>query len=206
MLTLGLASTILAYLLGSIPFGYLLVRWKKGMDIRVTGSGATGATNVMRTLGSAGFAATFLLDALKGAGAILLARHLTEADPAWIGAAAVAVILGHCFPVWLKFRGGKGVATAVGAFLTINPLATALALALFGVVVALWRFVSLGSIVAAVAFPLFLYFLTRPPLPILLGALGGMVIILIRHLGNMGRLLAGNENRMGGGKAVGSRQ
>src|SRR5271170_606396 len=102
------ATPLFAYLLGSIPFGYLIVRWQKGIDVRSTGSGGTGATNVSRSLGMAGFAATFLLDAIKGFAAVLLAARLSGGDPRWTAAASVVAVVGHCFPVWLKFHGGKG--------------------------------------------------------------------------------------------------
>ncbi|HMD86407.1 MAG TPA: glycerol-3-phosphate 1-O-acyltransferase PlsY [Terriglobia bacterium] len=193
----GPLTPLFAYLLGSIPFGYLIVRWQKGVDVRSTGSGSTGATNVMRNLGIAGFVATFILDVGKGTVAVLLASRLTSGDPRWIAASSVAAILGHCFPVWLKFRGGKGVATGVGVFLALAPLQVALALALFAIVVAIWRYISLGSIVATAAFPLLVYFMKHPPLPIVLGAAGGALIIITRHHANIGRLLSGTENKVG---------
>src|SRR5271157_2095788 len=158
-------TPLFAYLLGSIPFGYLIVRWQKGVDVRNTGSGSTGATNVMRNLGIIGFVATFILDVGKGTFAVMLASRLTSGDarwiplsgdPRWIAASSVAAILGHCFPVWLKFRGGKGVATGVG----------------------IWRYISLGSIVATAAFPLLVYFMKHPPLPIVLGAAVSALIII----------------------------
>jgi glycerol-3-phosphate acyltransferase PlsY len=175
---LGLLSTLIAYLLGSVPFGYLIVRWQKGIDVRTTGSGSIGATNVMRSLGPVGFAATFVLDVGKGLGAVLLATKIARNDPVWIAVAATVAILGHCFPIWLRFRGGKGVATAV---------------------VAIWRYVSLGSIVATAAFPIFIYFLKQPPppLPIVVGATVGAAIIIAQHRSNLRRLLKGTENRLG---------
>jgi glycerol-3-phosphate acyltransferase PlsY len=206
MVRMGLISTIAAYLLGSIPFGYLIVRWQRGVDVRTTGSGSIGATNVMRTLGSAGFVATFFLDLSKGLAAVLLAAVLTHEDPFGLAGAAVAAIAGHCFPLWLKFRGGKGVATALGAFLAISPLPAGLALVLFGIAVGVWRYISLGSILAATAFPVLLYFLKRPPLPIVLGAFVGAAIIVVRHAENLRRLFQGSEPRLGRRTAVGSRQ
>src|SRR5579862_9235213 len=137
-------TPFLAYLLGSIPFGYLIVRWQKGVDVRTTGSGSTGATNVMRNLGVIGFVATFLLDVGKGIFAVLLASHLTSSDPhwipltgdpRWIAVASIAAILGHCFPVWLKFHGGKGVATGVGVFIALAPAQVGLVLIVFAIVV-----------------------------------------------------------------------
>jgi glycerol-3-phosphate acyltransferase PlsY len=196
---LGILSTSIAYLLGSIPFGYLIVRWQKGFDVRTIGSGSIGATNVMRSLGVAGFVATFILDVGKGIAAVLLAARLTANDPRWIAVATTVAILGHCFPVWLRFRGGKGVATGVGVFIALAPIQVGLALAIFAVVLAIWRYVSLGSITGAAAFPVLLYFLKQPPpaLPIVLGAVTGAAIIIVKHHGNIRRLLSGTENRLG---------
>ncbi len=193
----GPLTTLIAYLLGSVPFGYLIVRWQKGVDVRATGSGSIGATNVLRSLGLAGFVATFVLDVGKGTGAVLLAKRVTADDPRWVGLAAVAAILGHCFPVWLKFRGGKGVATGVGAFIALAPLEVGLVLVVFGVVLAIWRYVSLGSIVATAAFPVLVYFLRQPPLPIVLGAAGGAAVIIGLHHANIRRLLSGTESKLG---------
>lgn len=193
----GPLTTLIAYLLGSIPFGYLIVRWQKGIDVRATGSGSIGATNVMRNLGIAGFVATFALDVGKGAGAVVLASRMTGHDPRWVAAASVAAILGHCFPVWLKFRGGKGVATGVGVFIALAPLPVGLVLVIFAVVVGIWRYISLASIIATAAFPILVYFLKHPPLPIVLGAAGGAAIVIAQHHANIRRLLNGTENRLG---------
>ncbi len=193
----GPLTTLIAYLLGSVPFGYLIVRWQKGVDVRATGSGSIGATNVLRNLGLAGFVVTFVLDVGKGSGAVLLAMRITAGDPRWVGLAALAAILGHCFPVWLKFRGGKGVATGVGAFIALAPLEVSLVLVVFSVVLAIWRYVSLGSIVGTAAFPVLVYFLRQRPLPIVLGAAGGAVVIIGMHHANIRRLLSGTENKLG---------
>jgi glycerol-3-phosphate acyltransferase PlsY len=198
----AILTPILAYLLGSIPFGYLIVRWQKGIDVRSTGSGGTGATNVMRNLGVIGFVATFILDLGKGIAAVLLASRLTGGDPRWIAASSVAAILGHCFPVWLKFRGGKGVATGVGVFIALAPVQVALVLIIFAIIVAIWRYISLGSIVATAAFPLVVYLMKRPPLPIVLGAAGGAIIIIAMHHANIGRLMNGTESKVGQKKSV----
>ena len=202
----GVLAPLCAYILGSLPFGYLIVRWQKGIDVRSTGSGSIGATNVMRNLGIAGFVVTFLLDLGKGLAAVLLAARLTAGNPRWIAASAVMAILGHCFPVWLKFRGGKGVATGVGVFLALAPLQVALVLVLFALIVAIWRYISLGSIIASAAFPMLVHFMQHPPLPIVLGAAGGALIIILRHHANIRRLLNGTESRLGSKKAVGSGQ
>ena len=193
----GPLSVLLAYLLGSIPFGYLIVHWQKGIDIRATGSGSIGATNVMRNLGILGFVATFILDAGKGAAAVWLAEKITAHSPGWTAVAAVTAIFAHCFPVWLKFRGGKGVATGVGVFIALAPSQVALVLVIFAVVVGIWRYISLGSIVATAAFPLLVHFMKHPPLPIVLGAAGGAAVIIARHHANIRRLLKGTENRLG---------
>lgn len=193
----GLLSAFIAYVLGSIPFGYLIVRWQKGIDVRATGSGSIGATNVMRNLGVAGFVVTFLLDVGKGAAAVLIARGLTVGDPRWIAAATVAAIVGHCFPVWLKFQGGKGVATGVGVFIALAPIQVAMVLAIFAVVVAIWRYISLGSIIATATFPALVYFFLHPPFPIVLGAAGGAAVIIGMHHANIRRLLNGTENKWG---------
>lgn len=201
----GPLTTLAAYLLGSIPFGYLIVRWQKGIDVRETGSHSTGATNVMRNLGIAGFLATFVLDFGKGVAAVMLASRLTAGDPRWIAAAAVAAVAGHIAPVWLRFRGGKGVATGVGVFIALAPVPMGLALAVFGLLVAIWRYISLGSIVATAAFPALVYLLDHPPRPILAGAAGAAALIIAKHHANIRRLLAGTESRLGK-KGVGSRE
>jgi len=200
----GPLTTLAAYLLGSIPFGYLIVRWKKGIDVRQRGSHSTGATNVMRNLGFAGFLATFILDFGKGVTAVMLASRLTASDPRWIAAAAVAAVAGHIAPVWLGFRGGKGVATGVGVFIALAPVPMGLTLVIFGVLVAVWRYISLGSIAATAAFPALVYLLNHPPRPILLGAAGAAALIIAKHHANIRRLLAGTEGKVGK-KAVGNR-
>jgi acyl phosphate:glycerol-3-phosphate acyltransferase len=194
---LGPLTTLIAYLLGSIPFGYLVVRWQKGIDIRTTGSGGTGATNVMRNLGIVGFAATFVLDFGKGYAAVWLTSRITGGDPSWIAAAAVAAIAGHIFPVWLRFHGGKGVATGVGVFFALAPVPMAFVVVIFLLVLATWRYVSLGSMIATAAFPALVYALNRPPKAILIGAMGAAVLIITSHHANMRRLLHGTENKIG---------
>ena len=199
------AAVALAYLLGSIPFGYLLVRLGGGGDVRETGSGGTGATNVTRRAGKWAGAATLLLDALKGAAAVTAARVLLsgEADSRWwVAAAAVAAVLGHVFPVWLGFRGGKGVATGLGVFLLLAPLATLCALLAFVVVVWLWRYVSLGSMAAACVLPLAVWALGArgrsdpEATPALVVASVGAALIIYMHRANVGRLLRGKESRL----------
>ena len=184
---------IAAYLIGSIPFGYLIVRGKIGADIRQTGSGGTGATNVSRRAGKVAGVVTLLLDALKGAAAVLMARALSGDD--WIiAAAAIAVLVGHIFPVWLRFRGGKGVATGAGVFLVVAPVALLLAGVLFLAIVFVTRYVSLGSMVAAATIPL-LVWVQSGSQPLLIAAILGALLIVFAHRGNIGRLARGTESQ-----------
>lgn len=195
---------IAAYLLGSIPFGYLLVRFKEGADVRATGSGGTGATNVTRRAGKLAGVVTLLLDAAKGALVIYIARRFLAAEPDvdwWVAGAAVLVIVGHVFPVWLGFRGGKGVATGVGVFLSLSPLAVAGSGLVFFVIVLITRYVSLGSVVAVITFPSFVWLLSTFFRPvsglneILCTAFIGGSLIVFMHRENIGRLLRGTENK-----------
>jgi glycerol-3-phosphate acyltransferase PlsY len=202
----ALLVVIIAYLLGSIPFGYLIVRTKLGADIRESGSGGTGATNVSRRAGKTAGVVTLLLDAFKGSLAVLIARTLLTGPPLvvdwWIAAAAIAVIVGHIFPVWLGFRGGKGVATGVGVFLVLAPVALVCAGVLFVAIVALTRYVSLGSITAAVALPVCVWLqsvFVEPVAdvrPLLIAAIIGALLIVFAHRGNIARLARGTESRI----------
>lgn len=207
-----LLTLSLAYLLGSIPFGYLLVRVFLKQDIRASGSGNIGATNVARA-GAKGLGiATLLLDLGKGLVAVLLAFFITRHAPlTFTGAqafdlamlAGVAAVVGHCFPVWLAFRGGKGVATALGVFLALVPRATLCILGVFVVVVLLTRYVSLASIIAAIAFPLFAFYFVHQPSPLVIfGFLAIPLLICVKHWGNMQRLMAGTESRFGSKKVT----
>jgi glycerol-3-phosphate acyltransferase PlsY len=185
---------VVAYLLGSIPFGYLIVRRKMGADIRQTGSGGTGATNVTRRAGKAAGVLTLLLDAAKGSAAVLIARAVAGDD--WlIAAAAIAALVGHMFPVWLSFRGGKGVATGVGIFLVLAPIALLGAGVIFIAIVALTRYVSLGSIIAAILIPVFVWLLSDLR-PLLVAAIVGAALIIFAHRGNIQRLVSGTESRI----------
>ncbi len=188
---------LLGYLLGSIPFGYLLVRALSGSDIRYMGSGNIGATNVARTSGWAIGVATLILDAAKGFFAVWLVGHFSHGNIRFMMYAGLAAILGHVFPVWLKFEGGKGVATAMGVFLAICWPAVALAVAVFLLVVLFWRYVSLGSVSAAAALPLLIYLLYAPghapPTAVSTCTLLGAIVIIIKHRDNIERLMAGTE-------------
>ncbi|HUO26546.1 MAG TPA: glycerol-3-phosphate 1-O-acyltransferase PlsY [Candidatus Aquilonibacter sp.] len=197
---------VASYLLGSIPFGYLLVRIFRGEDVRQSGSGNIGATNVSRKSPALG-AVTLGLDALKGTSAVMLAYRLSGGT--WgrpkpylaMAVAALFAVVGHIFPVWLRFRGGKGVATALGSFLVITPKAVLIAAVIFVLVVLVFRYVSLGSIVAAASFPLLLL-KGMPKDPNALSALVctavTSLLIIARHHENIRRLLGGTENRLGG--------
>jgi glycerol-3-phosphate acyltransferase PlsY len=188
---------IIAYLLGSIPFGYILVKFTQGTDIRGVGSGNIGATNVYRTNRWIGIL-TLLLDGGKGYLAVVLAAWLTGAT-LWQTVAAVCAILGHCFTIWLRFRGGKGVATGCGAYLAITPLAVGTTLVVFVLVSLLSRFISLGSILATAAFPLWAY-LYGESSSVLIGAIIGAAIIIAKHHENIWRMLGGAEGRFAPGK------
>lgn len=187
-----LLVVIVAYLIGSIPFGYLIVRQKVGDDIRETGSGGTGATNVSRRAGKAAGVLTLVLDALKGSAAVLIAKTVVGDEWA-IALAAIAALVGHIFPVWLGFRGGKGVATGVGIFLVLAPIALLCAGVIFVVVVALTRYVSLGSIITAALVPLFIWLLNADLLPLQTAAVVGAMLIIFAHRGNIRRLAQGTE-------------
>jgi glycerol-3-phosphate acyltransferase PlsY len=188
---------IIAYLIGSIPFGYLIVRAKGGGDVRETGSGGTGATNVSRRAGKAAGAITLMLDAAKGAIAVIGARSMLNADSAdWlIAAAAIAVMVGHIFPLWLRFRGGKGVATGAGVFLALAPIAVLVAGVVFVTVVGLSKYVSLGSIAGALTIPVYSWIAVNPT-PVLAAAVVGALLIVLAHRGNIARILRGTEPRI----------
>jgi glycerol-3-phosphate acyltransferase PlsY len=199
-------SGVIGYLLGSIPFGYLLVRAFRGQDVRTTGSGNIGATNVARTSPLLGLS-TLLLDALKGCAAVVAAIVISasysahywpsEAISTPAAVAALFAILGHVFPVWLRFRGGKGVATAVGAFSLLAPGAIIAAVALFVIVAFLSRYVSLSSLIAAASFPALAWLFYRDEFSwrIILVICVASCVIIVRHHQNISRLFAGTEPR-----------
>jgi acyl phosphate:glycerol-3-phosphate acyltransferase len=199
-----LAIPFAAYLLGSIPFGLLLAKVFGGGDVRKAGSGNIGATNVTRVAGPLAGILTLIFDTAKGAAAVWLAARATNDSATWMTISAFSVLLGHCYPVWLKFKGGKGVATALGVFLALSPLAAVSALLLFILCVVYWRFVSLGSVAAAAAMPLLIYFLWapghEPPIVIDLGTLAIAGLVIFKHRGNLRRLADGTEPRFSFGK------
>jgi len=190
-----LLPIVTGYLVGSIPFAYLLARRFAGVDVRLAGSGNVGATNVFRTTRRSLGIAAMALDIAKG---VLVAAWVSrgQGDQAAVAAAGTAAIVGHIYPVWLRFRGGKGVATACGVFAVLAPVATAIAVAVFGVVALITRYVSLGS-VAGIALVPPLAFVTGEPLPFVVAALVVAALIIFRHRSNLARLLAGTERRMG---------
>jgi glycerol-3-phosphate acyltransferase PlsY len=206
---LWLPILALAYLLGSIPFGYLLVRFFRKEDIRAIGSGNIGATNVARS-GAKGLGIlTLALDLLKGLAAVLIARHFSPGAPSdlmpsdLMCAAAVFAVLGHVFPVWLGFRGGKGVATALGVFLAIAPWAALGALAVFLLLVFTTRYVSLASVLAAVVIPIFAMLTVANRSPVFIGAvLFIALLVVVKHHANIARLLQGKESRFGSSKSA----
>ncbi len=214
MISVYLIVAVIAYLLGSIPFGYLLVRIFRGGDIRLSGSGNIGATNVARS-GAKGLGiATLALDAAKGFLAVYIAFVLSfsrlnvcfsgsfyfcASRTSLMAVAALFAVLGHVFPVWLKFKGGKGVATALGVFCVLFPKAILVSLAIFILVVAVTRYVSLGSILGAISFPVAAYFLEIDSNFLSLTMASAIALIVVaKHHQNISRLLAGTENRFGG--------
>lgn len=188
---------ILSYLLGSIPFGFLIVQSTEGKDIRTLGSGNIGATNVFRRSRWAGIL-TLILDAGKGYLAVIAAGWITG-NLHWQAAAAVFVIIGHVFTIWLRFKGGKGVATGCGSYLALSPPAILATLGLFILILLLTRYVSASSIAAAAFFPFGAY-IFREPVPILLWASLGALLIIAKHHQNIRRLLSGTENKFMLGK------
>lgn len=190
----AVAALLAAYLLGAIPFGYLLVKLKTGADVRAAGSGNIGATNVLRTAGRAAGVTTLLLDIGKGYLAVWLAERLTSGNLWWTSAAALAVMAGHAFPVFLRFKGGKAVASFAGAFLRLTPIPLAAVLVVFVIVVAVTRHISVGSIVGAASFPLAVWLILHPERPVLISALIAGAFIVYRHRENIARLHAGTEH------------
>lgn len=191
---LGILSIVIAYLLGGIPFGYLLVKLTRGADVRAAGSGNIGATNVLRTAGKAEGIATLLLDIGKGFLAVWIAVKLTDNSPLWTALAALAVMAGHAFPVFLQFKGGKAVASFIGAFLYLTPLAMLAALLLFVGTVARTKHISAGSILTAGTFPFAVWMILHPPWEITLAAFIAGAFIVYRHSANIERLRQGTEN------------
>ena len=213
MLVAGLL--VIAYVIGSIPFSFLVVKLMTGEDIRQVGSRNVGATNVARSFGKLPGIIALLLDAAKGYAVVAIARYVTasqewplvplnkmDTSPLhsrafWITLCALVAVLGHMFPLWLRFHGGKGVATGAGAFLALDPIATAAGLIVFAIVIISTRFVSLASILSAASIPLFLRFLTRAPFWTINLSILIAIAIIVKHHSNIARLAQGRERRMG---------
>ncbi len=187
---------VLTYLLGSIPFAFLLVKASGRGDVRSVGSGNVGATNALRAAGWKVALPIAVLDIAKGVAAVVLMRQVT-ANPAWVAAAGLAAIVGHCFPMWLKFSGGKGVATGAGVFFTLAWLPTLVVAGVWVAMLAAFRFVSLASVTAAAAFPVALFFIIRPTMPVEICAVLAVLVIIWRHRTNLARLVSGEEPRLG---------
>lgn len=209
-MVMPVALVVFSYVIGSIPFSYLIARIVGKTDIRQVGSGNVGATNVMRNVGKFPGVIALLLDILKGWSVVWMARAMTqhrvwpwpyqggellESRTFWIGLAALMAVLGHMFPLWLWFKGGKGVATAGGAFLAIDPIATAATAIVFLIVALLSRYISLGSIVAAASMPLILRFLTHEPFWTIIFSIIIAVAIILKHRENIARLAGGEERK-----------
>ena len=197
----------MGYLFGSIPFGLLLAKLFGGGDVRQHGSGNIGATNVSRVAGPLAGLLTLLLDTGKGAAAVFLASRVSGQSATAIILAGVAALAGHCFPVWLGFKGGKGVATGLGVFLALCPLAAVGAFIVFALAFLFWRYVSLASLAGAASLPLLVYFLWAPkhapPLVITFGTLLAATLIFFKHSANVQRLSQGTEPKYSLSKSKG---
>ena len=198
-----LITAAASYLLGTIPFGYLLVQVFRGEDVRSSGSGNIGATNVARMSPALGVA-TLILDAGKGLAAVVLARAMSggEHQKLAMTVAAFSAVVGHLFPVWLKFRGGKGVATSLGSFALIAPKSIVCMVGLFLIIVAATRYVSVGSVMAAASFPVLAWVLHEyvEPAQLIPIALGSALVVW-KHRQNIGRIVAGTESKVGAKRA-----
>ncbi len=189
-----LIAALFSYLLGSIPFGFLLVKVSLGEDVRASGSGNIGATNVSRISIVLGLI-TLLLDACKGAAAVFLTLLIFPALSYLPASAAFFAVLGHVFPVWLKFRGGKGVATSLGAFLLLAPKSVLIVIGIFLLLVALFRYISLASIISAMLFPMLVWMFNATGAVLVFAAVLTAAIVLLKHRANLQRITAGTEPR-----------
>lgn len=198
------AAALIAYFIGGLPFGYWFVRFSCGKDIRTIGSGNIGATNVHRALGRKAGLIVLALDVLKGFVAVWITALITRHDALALAVSVLAVMLGHCYPILLRFHGGKAVACFIGAFLYLAPLSLAAVAVVFIGVVLLTKYISLASIVGALLFPVVVWLVTRPPLPILIASIAAGLLIVYRHKSNIARLRAGRESvfSLKGGRAA----
>ena len=196
MIELGLVA--FAYFVGSIPFAFIFVRYVTGRDVRCEGSGNVGATNALRSAGWKVGVAVTVLDIAKGSLAVW-AMMVFNPESAWLAAARLAVVAGHCFPPWLLFRGGKGVATGFGAFLIIAPLSALAALGVWIVMLAAFRWVSLASMTATASFPILIQLVGHPDWVTLSSVAAAAILIILRHHSNIRNLVTGKEQRLGPG-------
>lgn len=187
---------VLSYFVGSLPTALLVVRFFTGQDVRKLGSGNVGGTNALRAAGLKIGVSVTIIDCCKGALPVLLMRWYDPASK-WQALAMLAAVLGHCFPIWLRFRGGKGVATGLGAFLVLAPMASLAALALWILILVIGRYVSVASMLASAVFPLLLYFISGPPMSVLWAVTVVAAVIVLRHQENMKKLMRGEESRLG---------
>jgi glycerol-3-phosphate acyltransferase PlsY len=192
-LATGMLAIVIAYLMGAIPFGYLLTRLTTGKDVRSQGSGNIGATNVLRAAGRGAAVATLFLDMAKGFAAVWIAGWLTDGSSGWMADAALAVMAGHAFPIFLGFKGGKAVATFTGAFLYLTPIPALAGIIVFVITVVITRYISAGSILAAATFPLGVWVIDHASVNVILAALIAAAIVVYRHKDNMRRMRMGKE-------------
>jgi glycerol-3-phosphate acyltransferase PlsY len=190
---IGALTVVAAYLIGGIPFGLIVVKLMTGADVREEGSGNIGATNVLRTSGPLAGVLTLVLDAAKAWMAVWLADKYTGGSEFWMSFAALAVLLGHAYSIWLHFKGGKAVASFAGAFAYLTPIPLLAVAILFIFVVAWTRYLSFGSIIAAGLFPVACWMILHPGWPVLVSALGAAILVVERHRGNIARIRAGEE-------------
>jgi acyl phosphate:glycerol-3-phosphate acyltransferase len=196
----GFIAVIVAFLVGGIPFGLLIVRLKTGADVRKSGSGNIGATNVLRTTGPMAGVLTLVLDAAKGLFAVWLADTLTHGNILWMSFAALAVLLGHAFSPYLKFKGGKAVASFLGAFGYLTPVPVLVITIIFLIVTFMSHYLSLGSVSGAVLYPFACFVILHPAWPVLVAATGASLLILWRHQSNIVRIREGTENILNFGR------
>lgn len=192
-MTAGALAVVAAYLIGGIPFGLIIVKLMTGGDVRESGSGNIGATNVLRTAGTGAGILTLVLDAAKAWFAVWLASRLTGGSELWTSFAALAALAGHAWSIWIRFKGGKAVASFVGAYAFLAPLPLLAVVLIFVLVVAWTRYLSLGSIIAAGLFPIGCWMILHPGWPVLVSAVGAAAIVIYRHRGNIARIRAGEE-------------
>ena len=197
-MTVELALVAFAYFVGSIPFAFIFVRHVTGRDVRKEGSGNVGATNALRSAGWKVGVAVTVLDIAKGSLAVW-AMMIFNPESAWLAASMLAVVAGHCFPPWLLFSGGKGVATGFGAFLVIAPLSALAALGVWIVMLAVFRWVSLASMTATASFPVLIQLLDHPDWVTLASVAAAAILIILRHHSNIRNLVTGEEQRLGPG-------